>query len=103
MVIFSVRWSVTPSFEPFLESVSTSSYSIRSVYFLNLDDAKAFFKLELSKSTLTPVSSLDFEPSQDEFTSNCVYLSVSKEDTEDESVYEDVSDDLISDYFWIDF
>ena len=103
MIIFSVRWSCTPSFEPVLESVSTSSYSIRSVYFFNLDDAKAFFKLELSKTTLQAVSSLDFSPSQEEFASNCVYLSVSKEDTEDDSVYEDVSDDLISDYFWIDF
>ena len=90
MIIYSVRWSCTPAFEPVLESVSTSSHSIRSVYFFNLDDAKAFFKLELSKS-------------EQEFNSNCVYLSVSKEDTDDDSVFEDVSDDLISDYFWIDF
>lgn len=103
MIIYSVRWSCTPAFEPVLESVSTSSHSIRSVYFFNLDDAKAFFKLELSKSTLSPVSSLDFDPSVQEFNSNCVYLSVSKEDTDDDSVFEDVSDDLISDYFWIDF
>ena len=103
MIIFSVRWSSTEAFEPFLESVSVPTHAVRSVYFYNLDDAKAFFKVELSKTTLKPLSSLDFDPSDDEYNSHCVRLSVSKEDTEDESVYEFVSDDFISDSFWCDF
>lgn len=103
MKTYTLQWSPTEGRDYPLSYIGSPATPVYQQEFFSVEEAKEAYEKELKATDLTPISELDFSPTDMEVRRNCTSLDIVVIETDEYTDEEEMGEVIkSSDYFWIE-